>query len=1147
MSTSSLRRAQTLVACAILLSLIALRSAEAQIVASGSTLAVTTPNAVASFTGPDLTGFVNVLTGETYLKNPSDGTLAGINSYSSSGAWTIANWTIGTEPGTGVPLATITAQDNVRTLTMTVKIDATRQEIVVRMGATVASAGMRQAWWTLAGLDLNAGRFIVPANSGVVFDKSHPLDTFIQYPNNWHAQMAVYETAQGSLLVYSTDAQMLFKDLRASTRGDSTIDVNLATQAIAPFGSATTVPTVEWRLKAFSGTWRVAAQVYRDWLVTNRPPVSNANHPWVSNIRSVVTLRTLDPAILPLLAAQVVPAQTLLYLVDWRVTAFDVNYPDYTPRTGVAAFAASARALGFKVMLHLDILGVAPTNPDYATVQAWHVRGPENLELYGWNWNQPSALGRYAFINLAAPVYRSLFINRVRTAVNAIAPDALHLDISGPMFNDGNGLIGGMSYAQGSVQLHQELKAAFPTVALGGEGENDIIYRYHSFAQSWWLTTVNVGHPIATFLFSPQVQYYGHLGQPTARESGFKNYAAELSMRAMLPTWNVTLASDLDMVNTDNLRLKTWIQRWQTDGFQPAWTADWSGALIRYTGAGGTTAALTDTGTVMTLTAAGSPLFTLAHDANQVPSPPYVSNWLAFDGTATFGLDPSRRYFLDLASPPASTHLTSLSAGVRIGSGSMTSASFAHIEVAPSPRFDFEKGLLAADLGVRFAGADHPLGNGAVAQVQTITAGGQTRSGIFIHPPYLAQVGGEAFVEYALPVPVGGSLEYTVAVADNAACTDGVTFKVMAAGTLLWQEHVTRTGWQQRSISLAAYGGTTVPLRLVSHPGPANNPGCDWALWNQVSVTAPASTISVPIALAPGSVFSAFTGNGSLALNGSAGTISGLPVPGQFTVFTQPGPAVASGTNLASVPFSVWNGAHDDPALPGSVSFAGSVSAQTVGGVISNPAIFASPPTFGRSVLTWVVRLPATPLRLWWRAGILDGATSSDGVQFQVAVNGVTRWDRTTIANRWMPGNVDLAPWAGQSVLIELITDSVGFADFDHAVWGDLTLVSSVFTDNPLTAGLTTIRRAHVTELRERVNAVRVKAGLAVYNWAESLNIGVTPVRAQHITELRAALAQAYSALTLASPVYSGPAPGAGVPIRAVHIAELRTAVTAIE
>jgi hypothetical protein len=132
-------------------------------------------------------------------------------------------------------------------------------------------------------------------------------------------------------------------------------------------------------------------------------------------------------------------------------------------------------------------------------------------------------------------------------------------------------------------------------------------------------------------------------------------------------------------------------------------------------------------------------------------------------------------------------------------------------------------------------------------------------------------------------------------------------------------------------------------------------------------------------------------------------------------------------------------------------------------------------------------------------------------------------------------------------VLIELITDSVGFADFDHAVWGDLTLVSSVFTDNPLTAGLTTIRRAHVTELRERVNAVRVKAGLAVYNWAESLNIGVTPVRAQHITELRAALAQAYSALTLASPVYSGPAPGAGVPIRAVHIAELRTAVTAIE
>ena len=53
--------------------------ARAQIVASGRTLSVTTTNAVATFTGADLVGFVNRLTGESYLRNPSSGELAVVN------------------------------------------------------------------------------------------------------------------------------------------------------------------------------------------------------------------------------------------------------------------------------------------------------------------------------------------------------------------------------------------------------------------------------------------------------------------------------------------------------------------------------------------------------------------------------------------------------------------------------------------------------------------------------------------------------------------------------------------------------------------------------------------------------------------------------------------------------------------------------------------------------------------------------------------------------------------------------------------------------------------------------------------------------------------------------------------------------------
>jgi hypothetical protein len=112
-----------------------------------------------------------------------------------------------------------------------------------------------------------------------------------------------------------------------------------------------------------------------------------------------------------------------------------------------------------------------------------------------------------------------LFVSRVAAAVNAVHPDAIHLDISGFTANDGNGLIEGLNLPQGESQLHQDLLAAFPNVALGGEGETDISYRYESFAQALWIEVpAQVGHPISTLLFSPKTQYYGHLSQPGATD-----------------------------------------------------------------------------------------------------------------------------------------------------------------------------------------------------------------------------------------------------------------------------------------------------------------------------------------------------------------------------------------------------------------------------------------------------------------------------------------------------------------------------------------------------------------------------------------------------------------------------------------------------
>ena len=109
--------------------------------------------------------------------------------------------------------------------------------------------------------------------------------------------------------------------------------------------------------------------------------------------------------------------------------------------------------------------------------------------------------------------------------------------------------------------------------------------------------------------------------------------------------------------------------------------------------------------------------------------------------------------------------------------------------------------------------------------------------------------------------------------------------------------------------------------------------------------------------------------------------------------------------------------------------------------------------------------------------------------------------------------------------------------------------VTVAFTDEPLRAGVTPIRAVHFTELRTRIDGVRVTAGLGRFAWTDPvLTAGVTRVRLVHLAELRSALAEAYVAAGRAAPSWLDASPSAGeTPIRAAHVMELRTAVVALE
>lgn len=102
------------------------------------------------------------------------------------------------------------------------------------------------------------------------------------------------------------------------------------------------------------------------------------------------------------------------------------------------------------------------------------------------------------------------------------------------------------------------------------------------------------------------------------------------------------------------------------------------------------------------------------------------------------------------------------------------------------------------------------------------------------------------------------------------------------------------------------------------------------------------------------------------------------------------------------------------------------------------------------------------------------------------------------------------------------------------------------FTDPDLLAAGVVIKAAHITELRNAINDLRVRFGFARYTWTKPTNTNgvVAPggsITADPIIEMRTALDEV---LGPPSPAYAGDL-AQGQPVRALHIQELRDRVVA--
>lgn len=114
-------------------------------------------------------------------------------------------------------------------------------------------------------------------------------------------------------------------------------------------------------------------------------------------------------------------------------------------------------------------------------------------------------------------------------------------------------------------------------------------------------------------------------------------------------------------------------------------------------------------------------------------------------------------------------------------------------------------------------------------------------------------------------------------------------------------------------------------------------------------------------------------------------------------------------------------------------------------GMVQQNALWQHPPVNGSAVVEYQLHVPADVdrLRLQFAAGIRDGALmqGDNMCAFRIFVNGVRLWSTTKQTTQWERHMVELPSLAGQDVVLQWMTDGLGDARWNWAVWAEPQLL----------------------------------------------------------------------------------------------------------
>ncbi len=733
------------------------------------------------------------------------------------------------------------------------KFDPSGDLIITQTGRSSAK-GVYGISWGIVGIP-DSLTVLVPGESGQRFgaDSPYGIRSF-DYPYAWEAPFVIIQGKLGGIIVYAEDPALQFKTLFIE-HADHSFRIRLESRNQAPFDELTSIKSVKWRMRAYKGSWQAGAEIYRKWMVSQLKPVpKTAKQPsWAKDIQLVV-ISGMDINPLIELAKHVDPRKTILYMAEWRRDGYDRNYPDYTAAPEFENFVELAHTIGYRVMAHANYFGCDPRNPVYAKLSKYQLRDPFTKEPQSWSTPLDQTIS-VAYINPASKVWRELFVSKMKEVVDKYHVDALHIDQTWVNINDANGLIDGMSSIQGNIQLHKDLRAALPQIAISGEGLNEVTCIYESFCQrhemamdtwtgSWNNLRLAQAHPISSYILAPYTTMLGlWLPNPDDNPNLFLAWRRGYEQYGVIPAFphpGVEQLKNPTPLTASLIKDAYFFQNYQpTIDFKSTWKPT---DIFRYMLNDGRKALYQkDNGVIFGTEDKNGKLDVLYRRISGVGDIKIggsIPNWLAYNEKEIIGLNPQRDYVWSTKPRDNdAVHIVNITPGDYVLSKTDIKDGSLH--------FILESRLNAISLcnysgdsscGVILTSGDEKKYSG-ISFIDE--SGGRTQTegdNISVHPPWkstsktLENSVGRTFIEFDLSLPAVQKITFNAGVAvmkEVVGKSDGITLVVTVSDGI---DSLTDTVNNDKSepamlsLDLTEYAGKRVKLRMEIDPGPAGSP-----------------------------------------------------------------------------------------------------------------------------------------------------------------------------------------------------------------------------------------------------------------------------------------------------------------------------------